>query len=96
MKRLLDKFYFEDLGFTAFGTLSEKRRLHWEIQFLALVRSFSDGLTIFTFKANWDRYTSDHTPAFQMELVFFNVYSQLMIYQNNFDADRDTDKVHEA
>lgn len=73
-----------NIGFVKFGTLSKKKRLHWELQLFAKIREFSDGFTFFQFNINWDRFESDHTPAFQIELTLFNIYNQFMVYQNNY------------
>jgi hypothetical protein len=75
------------LGFVKHGTLSEKKRIYWEIQLFAMIRSFSDGLTLFKFNFNWDRYESDHSPAFQIELTIFNIYNHFWIYQNNYEEE---------
>ena len=75
------------LGFVKHGTLSEKKRIYWEIQLFAMIRSFSDGLTLFKFNFNWDRYESDHSPAFQIELTIFNIYNHFWIYQNNYEQE---------
>jgi hypothetical protein len=75
------------LGFVKYGTLSEKKRIHWEIQLFAMIRSFSDGFTLFKFCFNYDRYESDHSPAFQIELTIFNIYNHFWIYQNNYEQE---------
>jgi hypothetical protein len=75
------------LGFVKYGTISEKKRIHWEIQLFAMIRSFSDGLTLFKFNINFDRYESDHSPALQIELTIFNIYNHLWIYQNNYEQE---------
>lgn len=72
------------LGFTPYGTISKKKRIHWEAQLFSIPRSFSDGITFFNFKLNWDRYIDDHSPAFQIELTIFNLYFHFWVYQNNF------------
>jgi hypothetical protein len=72
------------IGFVKHGTLSEKKRIHWEVQLFALTRSLADGLTLFKFCFNYDKYESDHTPAFQIELTIFNIYSHFWVYQNNY------------
>ena len=55
-----------NIGLVKYGTISEKKRIHWEIQLFAMIRSFSDGLTLFKFNINFDRYESDHSPALQI------------------------------
>jgi len=75
------------IGFVKHGTLSEKKRIYWEIQLFAMIRSFSDGLTLFKFNFNWDRYEDDHSPAFQIELTIFNIYNHFWIYQNNYEQE---------
>jgi hypothetical protein len=72
-----------NIGFVEHGTISEKKRIHWEVQLFANIRSFSDGLTLFKFNINFDRYKSDHSPALQIELTIFNIYNHFWIYQNN-------------
>jgi hypothetical protein len=75
------------IGLVKHGTLSEKKRLYWEVQLFALTRSLADGLTLFKFNVNWDRYISDHSPAFQIELTIFNVYNHFWVYQDNYDEE---------
>ena len=72
------------LGFTNYGTISKKRRIYWETQLIGVIRNFSDGITFFNLDIEWDRYKSDHTPAFRIELTIFNLYNHIWIYQNNF------------
>lgn len=72
-----------NVGFVNFGTISNKKRIYWETQLLAISRSFSDGLTLFKFNINIDKYKSDHSPALQIELTIFNIYNHFWIYQNN-------------
>lgn len=71
------------IGFIGFGTISEKKRIHWETQLFAPIRSFKDGITFFNLKINLDLYKDDHSPAFQIEFTIFNLYNHLWIYQNN-------------
>jgi hypothetical protein len=75
------------LGFIKHGTLSKKKNIFWETQLFAIIRDFRDGITFFKCKVNYDRYVSEHTPSFQIELTIFNIYFHLWIYQNNFDED---------
>jgi hypothetical protein len=75
------------LGFISHGTLSVKSRIHWEIQLFAPIRSWKDGITFFSFKVNLDRYKSEHTPSFQIELTFLNLYNHVWVYQNNFEEE---------
>jgi hypothetical protein len=75
------------IGIVKHGTLSEKKRLYWEVQLFALTRSLADGLTLFKFNFNFDKYKSDHSPAFQIELTIFNVYSHFWVYQDNYDEE---------
>ena len=70
------KSYF--LGFTANGDLWKD--WFWEVQLFAIVRNVEDGITFFEFKMNWDKFESEHTPAFQVELTMFNCYNHLWIY----------------
>jgi hypothetical protein len=74
-----------NIGLIKYGTLSEKKRLYWEVQLFALTRSLADGLTLFKFNINWDRYEDDHSPAFQIELTIFNLYNHFWVYQNNYE-----------
>jgi hypothetical protein len=74
-----------NLGFMPHGTISKKKRIHWEGQFLAFVRDFKDGITFFKLRLNLDLYKDSHSPAFQIELTIFNVYNHIWIYQNNPD-----------
>jgi len=76
-----------NIVFLRFGTLSKKKRLQWELQLFARIREFSDGFTFFEFKINFDRYKSEHTPAFQIELTLFNLYNHFWVYQNNYDEE---------
>lgn len=74
-----------NLGFCYFGTLSKKKRVYFEIQLLARIREFRDGITFFEIKVNWDRFVDEHSPAFQLELTFFNLYNHIWIHQNNYE-----------
>ena len=71
------------IGFVFYKELP--KRLNLELQLLAPIRSFSDGITFFEFKINFDRWKSEHTPAFQIELTILNLYNHIWIYQNNFE-----------
>ena len=73
------------LGFTPHGTISKKKRIYWEGQFFAFVRSFKDGITFFKLRVNLDLYKDSHTPAFQFELTILNCYNHIWIYKNNPD-----------
>jgi hypothetical protein len=72
------------IGFLFHGALGKKT--FWEIQLLAPIRSFSDGITFFELNINWDRYESDHSPAFQFEITILNIYNHIWVYQNNYDG----------
>ena len=74
-----------NIGYVLFGTLSKTKQIYWELQLFSRPREWSDGITFFNFNINWDRYKSEHTPAFQIELTILNVYNQFQINQNNFD-----------
>jgi hypothetical protein len=63
------------------------KRLNLELQLLAPIRSFSDGVTFFEFKINFDRWKSEHTPSFQIELTILNLYNHIWVYQNNFEEE---------
>lgn len=89
--------FIEGLGPAIFGTIIQKKRIYFEAQFFNKIRDFSDGITFFKFYINLDLYKHDHSPSFQIELEFFNLYSQFMIYQNNSqNAYRDIDTVYET
>jgi hypothetical protein len=75
------------IGFYFFGELLEKT--YWELQLFAPIRDFKDGITFFKFYINLDRYKSEHSPAFQIEITFFNLYNHFWIYQNNFYEELD-------
>ena len=75
MKRFIGFIYFKELP----------KRLNLELQLLAPIRSFSDGITFFHFKINFDGWKSEHTPAFQIELTILNLYNHIWVYQNNFE-----------
>lgn len=71
------------LGFTPHGTIFKKKRIHWEGQFFALIRRFKDGITFFKLRINLDTYSSEHSPAFQLELTILNCYNHIWVYQSN-------------
>jgi hypothetical protein len=73
------------IGFVNFGSLG--RNLFYEFQLFALIRDFKDGIRFFEIKINWDRYKSDHTPAFQIEITILNLYNHFWLYQNNYTED---------
>jgi hypothetical protein len=75
------------IGFYFYGELLENT--YWEVQLLAPIRSFKDGITFFKFDINWDRYKSEHTPAFQIEFTLFNLYNHFWLYKNSFDDEVD-------
>ena len=74
------------IGFTPNGRLSKKRNIYWEAQIFAFIRSFKDGITFLNFKLNYDRYESEHSPAFQVELTILNLYFHLWIYKDNTNS----------
>lgn len=45
----------------------------WELVLFYKYRQFSDGLTIFEKRINWDRYLGDHSPKFEIYLAVFNI-----------------------
>ena len=47
-----------------FGTISEKKRIYWELQVLSFVRAYKDGITFFRFDISWNRYKEDDIPFF--------------------------------
>lgn len=44
----------------------------FEITVFHKLREFSDGISFFEGKINWDRYESDHSPKFELFLMLFN------------------------
>jgi hypothetical protein len=76
-----------NIGFTPHGTISKKKRIFWEGQFLARIREFKDGITFFRFNINLDFYRGGHSPSFQLELTIFNIYNHIWVYQNNPDEE---------
>ncbi len=72
------------LGLCRNGAISNKKRIFWEIQLFAIVRSFKDGITFFNFDINWDRFVSEHTPSFKIEFTIFNIFNSIHIYKNNY------------
>lgn len=71
------------IGFCKYGVISKKKNIFWEIQLFAMVRDLRDGITFFNLKINLDLFKSDHSPSFQIEFTFLNIYNHLWIYQNN-------------
>lgn len=76
-----------NLGLTPHGTISKKKRIFWEGQFFAVIRSFKDGITFFNLKVNLDIYKSEHSPSLQIELTILNLYNHIWLYQNNYEDD---------
>jgi len=70
-----------NIGLVFYGQLWKK--WNYEVQLFSVIRDFKDGLTFFEFKINLDRFKSEHTPSFQLEITILNMYSHLWIYQNN-------------
>ena len=73
------------LGFFRYGIISIKKRIYWEGQLFAKIRDYKDGITFFEFRINFDRFISEHSPSFQIELTILNLYNHLWIYQNNYE-----------
>ncbi len=44
----------------------------FEVTIFHKLREFSDGVSIFDGKINWDRYKADHSPRFELFLMLFN------------------------
>jgi len=44
----------------------------WEVSVFHKIRNFSDGVSFFHMKVNWDRYIADHSPRFESHVVLFN------------------------
>jgi len=70
-----------NIGLVFYGQLWKK--WNYEVQLFSFIRDFKDGLTFFEFKINLDRFKSEHTPAFQLEITILNMYNHLWVYQNN-------------
>jgi hypothetical protein len=77
--------FFKSIGFVFFTKLFKNYFL--EMQLFAFIRSFSDGITFFECKVNLDRYKSEHSPAFQLELTILNMYNHIWIYQTNIEEE---------
>jgi hypothetical protein len=45
----------------------------FELNFLYLIRRFSDGITFFNLNFDSDFYKGDHNPQFGIKIMFFNV-----------------------
>jgi hypothetical protein len=75
------------IGFCKFGAISKKKNIFWEIQLFAMVRDFKDGVTFFNLNINLDLFKSYHSPSFQIEFTFFNIYNHLWIHQNNHETE---------
>jgi hypothetical protein len=75
------------IGFYFYGELLENT--YWDLQLLAPIRSFKNGITFFKLDINWDRYKSEHTPAFIIELTILNLYNHIWIYKNSFEDEVD-------
>lgn len=43
-----------------------------ELALFHKLRAFSDGLTVFEGKINWERFEADHSPRFEVHLIAFN------------------------
>ncbi len=59
----------------------------WELTFLNTPRAWKDGVTIFDFRINLDRYPGDHAPKFEIDLVLLNV--NLIKFSYYFRCHRD-------
>lgn len=44
----------------------------WEIALFHKLRDFSDGMTFFETKINWDKYLADHCPRFGIHIIILN------------------------
>lgn len=54
-----------------------------EVQILAPIRRFRDGITFFDFKINLDIFEGDHNPKFKIELTILNIYNHILIQNQN-------------
>ncbi len=45
----------------------------WEITLFHKLRKFSDGVTFFEAKINWNRYKGDHSPRFEVHIILLNI-----------------------
>ncbi len=43
-----------------------------ELALFHKIREYSDGVSFWNAKINWDRYLSDHTPRFEFHLAMLN------------------------
>jgi hypothetical protein len=50
----------------------ENSKFAWELCMFHKLREWSDGLSLFECKVNYDKYVGDHTPRFEIFLVLFN------------------------
>lgn len=75
--------YLGKIGLLIYGKVF--KNWHFEIQLFAFTRSVKDGITFFNININLDRYKSEHSPAFQVELTIINMYNNFWLYQSNID-----------
>lgn len=63
----------------------------WEITLFHKIRNMSDGVSIFDFKINLDRYLADHSPRFEFHLVCFNytLFEINIYYLHHRDTETD-------
>jgi len=44
----------------------------WELTLFKQMRDFSDGITFFEEKLNWDKFKGEHSPKLEVHLILFN------------------------
>jgi len=44
----------------------------WELTLFKQMRDFSDGITFFEEKLNWDKFKGDHSPKLEAHIILFN------------------------
>jgi len=45
----------------------------WDLTLFFWLRELDDGLTFFEFILDWNRFKTDHTPSFELNLTIFNL-----------------------
>ena len=48
------------------------KKYGWEVALFHKVRKFDDGLSLFDFKLNWDRFDAEHSPKIEFYFGLFN------------------------
>lgn len=50
----------------------QPRQMAWEVSFLKKIRSFDDGLTVFSLESDFSWYQGDHQPSSRCHLIILN------------------------